>query len=571
MSILYASGILILVLSWLQPMHIPLWVSWHSELLAFISAFLMAAYVLIASRLTRQHSIPVPRATIALFTLLALLAFQFSIGLIGFAGDFVVVALYLATGAVSIATGFNVSVGALANSQRAAHTQSHAILFAKAVLFAATCSVAIALVQALDVWDGVSWVNRTSNQRRPGANLSQPNQLATLTIMGIASLAYLYESRKLGSTVAAILFGILIFGVAVTESRSGMVSCLLMATWWFARRHTSGFKTPALTTIAGVALLFLLYWSWPTLLQYFKAGGQVADSASVGVDLSGGMRLIVWPQLIEAALQRPLLGWGLREISTAHNAVLHAHATGDPFTYAHNIVLDLLVGIGLPLTLIYCSLVAIWLFRRIRSATTLLPWYCIALILPIFVHSMFEFPFTYAYFWIPALFVIGLLEGVVEPTKAFRVKWWPAAIVVSLITPIAAWSVVEYIALEEDFRVVRFEVLKLGRRPIGYEPPTTYLLTQLAALNEVSRIAPAPGMSAERIELMHRVAMRFPWYATQNRYALALALNGNPGEATRQLKVMRAMHGEKSYRALRASWIEMAETKYPQLKEMPLP
>jgi hypothetical protein len=48
-------------------------------------------------------------------------------------------------------------------------------------------------------------------------------------------------------------------------------------------------------------------------------------------------------------------------------------------------------------------------------------------------------------------------------------------------------------------------------------------------------------------------------------------LNGNPTEALRQLRVMRAMHGEKHYAALKASWDELANTKYPQLRQLKLP
>ena len=82
---------------------------------------------------------------------------------------------------------------------------------------------------------------------------------------------------------------------------------------------------------------------------------------------------------------------------------------------------------------------------------------------------------------------------------------------------------------------------------------------------------PKPGMSPDRVELTHKVAMHFPWPATQNRYALSLALNGNPDEAVRQLRVMRAMHGEKIYKDIKASWSNLAQDKYPQLRELDLP
>ena len=90
---------------------------------------------------------------------------------------------------------------------------------------------------------------------------------------------------------------------------------------------------------------------WPGILNFILIGG-LDDSAATQVNLHAGTRLLVWPQLWEAVLQRPWFGWGLREVSEAHNAVLHAHAQSEPFTYAHNVVLDLAVGMGLPLTLL---------------------------------------------------------------------------------------------------------------------------------------------------------------------------------------------------------------------------
>jgi hypothetical protein len=50
-----------------------------------------------------------------------------------------------------------------------------------------------------------------------------------------------------------------------------------------------------------------------------------------------------------------------------------------------------------------------------------------------------------------------------------------------------------------------------------------------------------------------------------------LALNGNPDEAVRQLKVMRAMHGEKTYQGIKSNWQELASSKYPQLSDIAFP
>jgi hypothetical protein len=58
--------------------------------------------------------------------------------------------------------------------------------------------------------------------------------------------------------------------------------------------------------------------------------------------------------------------------------------------------------------------------------------------------------------------------------------------------------------------------------------------------------------------------------ATQNRYALSLVLNGDENEGLRQLRVLRAMHGESIYAQIKANWAALAD-KYPQLCAVAMP
>ncbi len=270
-------------------------------------------------------------------------------------------------------------------------------------------------------------------------------------------------------------------------------------------------------------------------------------------------------------MQKPWFGWGLGQVSSAHNAVVHAYTVSQPFTYAHNVVLDLAIGVGLPLTALLVVATGVWLWRRLRATQQLAPWYCLALLLPVAVHSMLEFPFAYAYFLAPVMFAIGALEGSLGMKPAFRLGVKPVAAMLFITTAAMAWSVVEYISIEEDFRIVRFEALRIGQTPATYQRPHVVLLTQLDALLNGGRIVPKPGMSADELELAKKVALRFPWPATQNRYAQSLALNGNPNEAIRQLRVMRALHGEKTYAQIKEGWIILANEKYPQLRTLNLP
>jgi hypothetical protein len=166
---------------------------------------------------------------------------------------------------------------------------------------------------------------------------------------------------------------------------------------------------------------------------------------------------------------------------------------------------------------------------------------------------------------------VGALEGALGVKPAFKLGAIPAAGVLFITTAAMAWSAVEYLSIEEDFRIVRFEALQVGTTPASYQRPKVVLLTQLDALLHGGRIAPRPGMGADEVELARKVALRFPWPATQSRYALSLALNGNPDEAVRQLKVIRALHGTKTYGRIVDNWRSMANEKYPQLRDLRVP
>ena len=542
--------------SWLVPLHFLPWVSWHSEVLAF-SAVLLLTWHGVFRAVNKDFAavISFPLSAIPLIALISVVWLQVTTGRIAFFGDAMVLAIYL------LACIACLVLGSACSGKQRTYTA-----LASTVLLCAFLSAVVAFVQAFDLWEASAWINRMPQWRRPGGNLGQPNQLATLLLMGLASLLFLYESKKLSALPSTLLALTLLTGVAATESRTGVLSFSILSLWWFAKRKSLDFRlSPWVVSLAGVAFL-CLFWSWPWLID---AVSQSAGASSE-VNTSVGTRWLVWPQLIEAVRQRPWWGWGLGQVSTAHNAVAHAYTNSEPFTYAHNLVLDLALGIGIPSTALILALTAMWLWRRIRGAKQLAPWYCLALVLPVAVHSMLEFPFAYAYFLVPVMFALGALDGMVGAKPLFHLGVKPVAAILFVTTIAMVWSVVEYLAIEEDFRVVRFEALRIGTTPENYQRPHVVLLTQLDALLNAGRIVPKPGMTVEELDLARKVALRFPWPATQNRYALSLALNGNPTEAARQLRVMRALHGEQNYAQIKASWAGLAAEKYPQLRDFEL-
>jgi hypothetical protein len=190
---------------------------------------------------------------------------------------------------------------------------------------------------------------------------------------------------------------------------------------------------------------------------------------------------------------------------------------------------------------------------------------------PLATHSMLELPFAYAYFLAPVLFLLGVLEASTGAKPVASIGLKPILGALLVLSALMIGSVVEYFEIEEDFRVVRFEQLRIGHTAADHHPPEVRLLTQLGALLSGSRIPLRAAMPPEEMEQLRKLAMRYPWVATQYRYALALALNGQQAEAARQFQVIRRQRDEKLYRKIRNEIRELAKSRYPELRTLDLP
>lgn len=492
----------------------------------------------------------------ALQVLALVVVIQFAMGVISYRGDAAVLLLYLVASMVIYAVGQS-------------HGERLVEAFAVLVALAAIASVLIALVQALDLDLQASWVLSQPSWYRPGANLGQANHLGTLMLWGWMAVLFLRLRKKIARASALFAISLLMIGLAISGSRTAMLGTAAVMIWAGFRYFNGPRWRRFSVAAAGVLAVYVLFWAWPQGLQMFFEGGAGGFSIHRSVvNTSGGARWLVWPQLIFAATERPLLGWGVGELVEAHNHVAHLFAQTDAFSYAHNVLIDLVIGVGFPMAVglsVYCCY---WAFVRVRAAKTDTAWFAIAILIPFVIHSLLEFPFSYAYFLFPATFLCGALDsnhGAEEPTdRPTHLAWgWMSAGL--LVAVLGLMTVRDYILLEEDFRMARSQALRIGDIPQDYRVPSVWVLTQLAEMTLVTRMVPEPNMDAETVALFRRVALRYPWSALQNRYALALALNNSTQEAQRQLKVIRAMHGEMAYRTVKLQWVKWSEGRYPQL------
>lgn len=555
---MYLAGFVLLFASWMQPMHVLPWVSWHSEALAFLAVLCFSWQTVFTHWGKRSSSVVLlPVAAKPLLWLCLLIGLQWVCGLIPFYGDVLVYCLYVLLCVVCLIWGLQSS------TEKPKIVEEMAIV----VLAGALVSAVIALMQALELSAEFDWINGMASVRRPGANLGQPNQLATLLLMGFASLAFLLQSKKLGSITATLIALVLIVGLAATESRAGVLGFSVLNLWWFAKRKDMGTQLKPSVVLALGAAFIGAHLYWPTVMgELYQMPGGVMPANAVAYS-----RWHIWPQLVQAVWLHPWFGWGFGQVSTAHNAVVDIYSVSESYTYAHNILLDLALGVGLPLTILAVLAAAVWLWHRISAKGNRVSWFCVAVVIPVAVHSLVEFPFAYAYFLVPTMFALGALDGQLGLRSTIKWSVKPLAAGLAVAAALLVWSAFEYQAIEEDFRIVRFESMRVGQTPQGYERPDVFLLSQLEALLIGARVKPRPTMPEKEIELAKSVALRYPWPATQHRYALALALNGHQDEAIRQLRVIRAQHGLKAYSKIRADWILLADEQYPQLPTRSIP
>lgn len=545
----------------LQTEHYLPWVSWHSEVAGFFAAFTLIVAIARAKSILERGYIQTPVLVIFPFALMVIATIQWLFGLIVFRGDLIVLMIYLAPSAMVLVAGYEAG----RNEGKSIINRSLYLEgYCAVVVLLAVLSTFIALAQVLEVGDKFTFILQPLQPRRPGANIGQPNHLGTLLVTGLVALCILKEKRLISAVPFGILMLVLGGGVTLTESRTALLSLFTVTLLPLYFQLINRKYKKLVLLVLYVAAIFLGAFVWPKVLNLYQSGDVEGNWAVPSLNTSAGTRLIVWPQLLDAATKNPIFGWGLREVSRAHNEVLANYALSEPFTYSHNIIIDMVLGLGIPATLILAYMGVRGLRQVFRGRITSRRISCICLMLPFTLHSLLEFPFSYSYFLFPNLFILGLLlaEMDVKPVIRMSILVFQVILVISVV--MAAWSSFEYVKVEADFRVARFESSRIGETPNDYLSPQIFLLDQLSALNQVSRITPREGMPPESILLLKKVAQRFPWTAVQNRYALALALNGYPDKALEQIQVMKAMHGEDTHERLMKYWLLRAK-EYPYL------
>jgi hypothetical protein len=151
-------------------------------------------------------------------------------------------------------------------------------------------------------------------------------------------------------------------------------------------------------------------------------------SQATGTTFAGDLRLqgegalatsryVVWSDTLTLISRNPWLGVGVGGFNFAWTLTPFANRSGEFFDHTHNLPLQLLVELGIPIgTFVIAALTwALWrAFAASREAfgdegTALRAAFMMLLVIAL--HSMLEYPLWYAYFLLPTAFLLGLCLG----------------------------------------------------------------------------------------------------------------------------------------------------------------
>lgn len=512
-----------LSVAWLLPNHFLPWTGFHADAWCAVVLLIAAAALIIRSKSTIQW-----HGSTVLVALLALVpGLQYCTGLISFSGQAWISTAYL------LGLLLALLIGQL--WERLGSNQLPNGLFL-AIGVASVLSVTLQLLTWLGLIDtGVAdlWSMGLVGGR-PYANFGQPNQLATLLLWGLLASFWAYNTEKIGSSVAVLLACFLLSGIALSQSRTAWIglATLVIASWVWRRLWRSKWVPWSF------AVLFLVFLAYTPLLKALPDALQIASSQTNfrGDQLEGGLRPLAWRLFLDAALAQPWFGYGWSEVTKAQLAVA---ADFPPlystFGQAHNLFLDLVLWLGLPLGLMV-SAGMVWQFTAyIRAVSNSKVAILVMFLGVIGIHAMLELPLHYAYFLLPTGLITGVLNNRIGGKPLWTSPRWTLMGLWLATTVLFSIIALDYFRIEASFLAARFELAHIGNRSQD-KPPEVVLLTQLRERIGLIRYEVKRGMTPDEIFWLLQVVNAYPSSGVIYKAAKALALNDRPLEAQQWLK-----------------------------------
>lgn len=331
----------------------------------------------------------------------------------------------LALQAIGLIAGAALMATAGAAAARGGHGVAVFIALAWGLLAGGLLNAGVALVQVFaPAWADGSWIAASGLPGRAVGNLRQPNHLCSLLLWAMAAAVGLHALGRLPGLLLAAALPPLVLAVELSASRTGAAGLLLFFAWGLLdRRLPRGARLALLAAplLYGLAWVAMTWWG-SVSQQTIGAGARLATDGGLG-ESSPNARGNIWRNALQLIAANPWSGTGFGEFNLAWSMTAFANRPTAFFDHTHNLPLQLMVELGLPLAGLVMALLGLALWQGWRrgalvadEASALAGRAALVLVLLTGVHSLVEYPLWYAYFLLPAALAWGLLLG--QPAAA---------------------------------------------------------------------------------------------------------------------------------------------------------
>lgn len=273
----------------------------------------------------------------------------------------------------------------------------------------------VCVIQVLaPAWADGDWIARTSLQGRAIGNMRQPNHVASLLCMACLSVIWLGVIVPRFRAFSWLLLALFAFSIVLTASRTGVLCLTLLAALASVDRNVPQYaKASLLWAVLALITAWLAVWA-----VSLTGGTELGALQRMGEGAASPSRIAVWRDSFELLLREPWTGVGWGEFNRAWTLADFPRRSFVAFDHTHNLPLQLLVELGLPLGLLALAVLAWGLWRAWFSATHhatgnqgLALRCALGLLVVVGIHSQLEFPLWYLYFLLPTAFLLGLCSG----------------------------------------------------------------------------------------------------------------------------------------------------------------
>lgn len=524
------------------PVDYTIWNTFFKEILVFIAAFFTFSVLLSFKKVT------LPVALIPIFLISLIPIFQWVFGLIYFSTTAILCSLYLMSFGLMVFTGYNYNLNY--------NYKNILTWFCFLLVFLSVLSSLFAFYQWLNFKNNSVPIIMMLYGSRPFANFGQPNHLAIFLFIGLISCFYLFERGFLNKIVLLLISFILIFGLALTQSRTPLViGILIFFLMWYKKNNLNiSFKLEKVFIVAIILFYILVLFNLEQLNFFIKSLFQlnIVDTTPI-VNRLFSDRLDIWMQSFYAIKQNPIVGWGWFQTSFAQLGTTHIYQYHGIYTSSHNILFDILIWNGCILGGLICCY-GIWflldLFYNAKSFESLISFF---MALAIILYAMLEFPLYYSYFLLPVGFLLGLVKAEQKVGSVFLVR--KSIIFFVLIIFIFILSCVWREYISTFYKLSESQEIELNRiiqdQPVHNKQKKIIFLEDFKFLSiikyKIEWIAfnPFTCVSDNDIFKYQNIVYSYPTHLNLYKYAQLLAYNKKNKQAKRQLYLISVIYGKK--------------------------